>query len=107
MTNIHSETIEKRWPSFSLAEQMSHIGSEVGRLITWRNRRNFPLAEASAKRASELIEATAMDPRWRGKEEEFQSLKKTVESLAKEESVVDSLSINKYFLPFFALAARV
>jgi len=106
MTNIHSETIEKRWSGFSLAEQMSHIGSEVGRLITWRNRKKFSLAETSARRALELIEATAIDPRWQGKEGEFQSLKKTIESLAKEESVVDPLSINRYFLPFFALAAR-
>lgn len=102
---MYTKTIKNRWPNFTLAEQMANIGSEVNRLNSWIKKGKPELAENCAKRAIELIDASLRDPRWKGKEKEFLSLKEAVEILAKFKEESNAESINRYFLPFNDLAA--
>lgn len=62
-TPIHTATAT-RWPSFTLMEQLAHVGSEVERAIRAHadgKRHRFDNALA---RALELFDLTAADPRW-------------------------------------------
>jgi hypothetical protein len=52
----HPELAAGRWATFTLAEQLGNVGSEVGRM-----RR----AQGRDERALELLDLTLADPRWR------------------------------------------
>lgn len=58
------------------------------------------------KRAIELINASILDQRWKGREQEFINLKMSIESLLETdtEDSIDPESIKRYFTPFFLLA---
>lgn len=60
----HSAALAERWFSFSLAQQLGNIGSEVSRSLKWRCR-NPEIAEGALYRALELIDLTLDDPRHR------------------------------------------
>lgn len=60
---IHTELANGRWFTFTLAEQMANIGSEIHRLISWQNRDKIRF-NAAFDRALELIDLTLADPRW-------------------------------------------
>jgi len=65
MTDMkHRELTAERWFSFTLAEQLGNVGSEVGRTLKWRSR-NPEIAERAMARALELIDLTLDDPRHR------------------------------------------
>src|SRR5881296_1847734 len=62
----HSDLAAGRWSTFSLAEQLANVGSEVDRAITaWSAQRSDRFDRALA-RALELFDLTARDDRWRG-----------------------------------------
>ena len=54
----------------SLVDQLANVGSEVGRIIKWRDR-NPELSEKAFIRALELMDLTIGDPRWRGRRKEL------------------------------------
>ncbi len=56
MTIQHKELSLERWGQLSLSEQMANIGSEVGRAINWRKKRNKQLSQKASVRALELID---------------------------------------------------
>ena len=60
----HRELTAERWWSFTLAEQLGNVGSEVSRTLKWRSR-NPEIAERAMARALELIDLTLDDPRHR------------------------------------------
>ena len=63
---MHADLAQGRWHSFSVAEQLAHVGSEVDRAIrAWDAGRSERFDRALA-RALELFDLTAADPRWRG-----------------------------------------
>ncbi len=65
MTDIkHSGMTPDRWFTFTLAEQLGNVGSEVSRTLKWRSR-NPKIAEGAMVRALELIDLTFDDPRHR------------------------------------------
>ena len=65
MRNLrHGAEIVDRWLGLSLAEQLGHVGSEVGRALKWRTR-NPGIAQGALERALELIDLTLDDPRQR------------------------------------------
>lgn len=65
MTDIqHRELTAERWFTFTLAEQLGNVGSEVSRTLKWRSR-NPEIAERAMVRALELIDLTLDDPRHR------------------------------------------
>ena len=60
----HREMTADRWWTFTLAEQLGNVGSEVSRTLKWRSR-NPRIAEGAMARALELIDLTLDDPRHR------------------------------------------
>lgn len=60
---IHESLGHGRWFTFTLAEQMGNIGSEIHRLVLSQNRDQSRFASAF-DRALELIDLTLADPRW-------------------------------------------
>ncbi len=61
---VHRELAAGRWHTFTLAQQLGHIGSEVSRSLKWRSR-NPDLSRAALERALELFALTLDDPRLR------------------------------------------
>jgi hypothetical protein len=60
----HRELTAERWFTFTRAEQLGNVGSEVSRTLKWRTR-NPEIAERAMARALELIDLTLDDPRIR------------------------------------------
>lgn len=107
MSYQHRELAEGRWHTFTLAEQMGNIGSEVSRarLSQGKDQERFL---AARDRALELFDLTLMDPRWRhGRIREIGRARETfcdaVFGGKEYGSTLDG--IQKYF-DQFALAAR-
>ncbi len=65
-TIFHKELASGRWQSFSLAEQLGNIGSEVSRASRSRGK-DEKLFWGAVERALELFDLTLADPRWRGR----------------------------------------
>lgn len=65
MTLIHAGAAE-RWPTFTLVEQLAHVGSEVDRAIRAFEAGKQDRFELALARALELFDLTAADARWRG-----------------------------------------
>lgn len=63
---VHSDLAAGRWQTFTVAEQLAHVGSEVDRAIRgWEVKRSERF-EGAFIRALELFDLTASDGRWRG-----------------------------------------
>jgi len=62
---MHSDSLKDRWGSFSLAEQLGHIGSEVGRAVKRKQEGKQEYFEKAFERALELFDFTISDPRWK------------------------------------------
>jgi len=62
----HRELAAGRWGTLSLAEQLANVGSEVGRMLRWRDR-DPRLMAGAFERALELLDLTLSDPRWRNR----------------------------------------
>lgn len=60
--NIFHTDLSERWNTYSTAEQMANIGSEVGRMISWRKKNNVQSKNAFY-RALELLDYTINDPK--------------------------------------------
>ena len=67
---IHSEQAAGAWHQRSLVDQLANVGSEVGRMLKWRER-NSDLCEKAFVRALELLDLTITDPRWTGRRKEL------------------------------------
>lgn len=103
----HSDLASGRWFSFSLAEQLGNIGSEVGRAIRWYEKGNKEYFESAYSRMLELIDLTIADARWRGprRKELLRMREALCDSFEKERQMMIPLSDwPKYFLPFAILA---
>src|SRR5512132_4439619 len=55
-----------RWHSFTLMQQLAHLGSEVERSIRAHETGNAPRFDNALARALELFDLTATDQRWKG-----------------------------------------
>ena len=58
MTIQHKKLASGRWEKLSLSEQMANIGSEVGRAINWRKKKNYQYSKMAFFRALELLDLT-------------------------------------------------
>ena len=63
---FHKELASGRWSNFSLAEQLSNIGSEVNRASKWQGK-DENIFWGAVERALELFDLTLMDSRWKGR----------------------------------------
>jgi len=110
MRVYHKELAAGRWKEFSLAEQMSNIGSEVHRAITWLKKGDRERFEPAFERALELFDLTLADERQRRRLKEicrarevFCGLMTEPEKFPNLEQELDSL--DKYFF-YFGICVR-
>lgn len=101
----HQSLAAGRWFSFSLAEQLGNIGSEVNRAI--RARGDEKRFDSAILRALELFDLTLSDPRWRTRLKEIARARELFCDAAYGffEYNTSLEDLNKYFL-YFALASR-
>ena len=101
----HQSLAEGRWFSYSLAEQLGHIGSEVNRAI--RARGDAKRFDGAVIRALELFDLTLSDPRWRKRLKEIARSREVFCDAAygRLEYNTTLEDLNNYFFSF-ALAAR-
>jgi hypothetical protein len=111
---LHETLTDGRWQTFTIAEQLANVGSEVERAIRAHESGKTDRFERALERALELFDLTAADDRWRGHRrreirrarEEFCRLFFESDSSAMEIRGFDSKAgLRRYFL-YYALAAR-
>jgi hypothetical protein len=61
MSYQHSELAAGRWFQLSFAEQMSNVGSEVERTISWKAKGRLDFSERAFERALELLDLSVAD----------------------------------------------
>lgn len=103
----HSDLAGGRWFSFSLAEQLGNVGSEVERAIKWHAKGNKEYFEPAYARMLELLDLTIIDKRWKGPRRK--ELLRVRESLCDSFEGAHQIGIPladwpKYFFPFAVLA---
>lgn len=102
----HQELSSGRWAELSLAEQLGNVGSEVNRMINWRDR-DRAIADRAFERMLELIDLTLanLHDKYRLRE-----IARTRELLVSNwlssslEANFELNQLNKYFLQFALLA---
>ncbi len=78
-----------RWSQFSLATQLGHIGSELGRAKTWQNK-DHTLYEQALNRALILLNFTLNDPRWTVKMHELTNLHDLIDDIIHDTNIYQS-----------------
>ena len=58
MTINHKTLAFRSWDRLPFLEQMAHIGSEVERVISWREKNNPTYSQSAFERALELLDLT-------------------------------------------------
>jgi hypothetical protein len=108
MTQQYSQELAVRWPTLSLAEQLANVGADFGRAIRWREKKNFPYADAAFSRTLELLDLTieAQHSSPRGKE--LITVRKVLVDFFKGDNVYHSSAeeLEHYFLAFNFEARR-
>jgi len=106
--NHHSDTLIQKWPQLTLAEQLGNVGSEVSRMINWRNK-DRAIAERAFERMLELIDLTLQNQTSGPRLREIARARELLVSnwLASNKSAdADLVSLNRYFFQFALLAHR-
>jgi len=104
---LHADAA-RRWHTFTLMEQLAHVGSEVERSIRAHERGNQSRFDGALARALELFDMTAADDRWRGpKRREILRAREEFCRLFFDRDVPpgSARGLRRYFLAF-ATAAR-
>lgn len=103
---IHKELADGGWSRLSLAEQLAHVGSEVGRSRKWQGQ-NQAAFEGAFARALDLFDLTLADPRWKGRRFEIARARELFCAAALgEDAYGTSLAdLEAYFMHFAVAAA--
>jgi hypothetical protein len=78
MSAIHAGLTDSRWRTFSLAEQLANVGSEVERAMNWRRKGQPDHCTNAVFRGLELLDMTIADPRHRGRLRELTRLREVL-----------------------------
>ncbi len=102
----HASLAAGKWFTFSLAEQLAHIGSEVQRAM--RGRGDKARFDNAVSRALELFYLTISDPRWRKRLKEIVRVRELFcdAVLGGTEYGTTLEDLDKYFY-YFTYAARI
>ena len=96
----HKELAAGRWQQLTLIEQMANVGSEVHRMISWRER-NAEYSRAAFERALELLDLTLADPKNRQRLKEVCRVREAlVDFTLDNEYSTTPESWGKYFYAF-------
>lgn len=103
----HKTLAAGRWNELSLAEQMGNIGSEVGRILRWRNK-DEKFYQNSFARTLELLDLTIRDPRWKNRLKELTRAREFLVDAVLGGSVYGSRleELDRYFFQFTSAAQR-
>jgi len=105
----HAALAAGRWNTFTLAEQLANVGSEVDRAVAaWAAQRSDRFERALA-RALELFDLTAADERWRGarRREVLRAREEFCRLFFDDDSAPGAVrTLREYFLRFAVLARR-
>ena len=106
MTSLHQSLANGRWNTFSLAEQLGNIGSEVSRTALAQGKDDERFWGAVA-RALELFDLTLFDTRWKERQTEIARARELFcdAVLGGAEYGTSIASLQPYF-DTFALTAR-
>ena len=99
--------LARQWSKLSRAEQLANVGSEVGRMVRWRDR-DSRLMNGAFERALELLDLTLDDPRWRNRLSEVARARELLCAAVLDggrEYGTSLEDLDRYFLAF-AVAAR-
>lgn len=107
MSFLHKTLADGRWFTFSLCEQMGHVGSEIDRAVYWSRAGKSDHMFAAVDRALELVDLTIADQRWQRRLREILRMREVIcdRFYGANELAITDESLQKYFLQF-ALAAR-
>jgi len=106
--NHHSDTLLQKWSKLTLAEQLGNVGSEVSRMIKWRNC-NPDIAERAFERMLDLLNATITCQIGKHRLRELTRVRELINTdwCSNESSNYSSLDgFNQYFTQFAALANK-
>jgi hypothetical protein len=104
---FHETLANGRWNTFSLAEQMGNIGSEVHRSIIAFQKKDMVRFTNAFDRALELFDLTLADPKLQGRRWEIGRAREVFCSLFYDpEPYSTPEGLDKYFMEF-AVAARL
>ena len=109
MSGFNSEQFVQRWHRLTLMEQLGNVGSEVERVISWRNKNNPELATKALYRSLELLDLTIADPRWRdGKLKEIARVREVLCDTFVGNNTFNTTPeyLSKYFYAFASAARR-
>ena len=103
----HKEMADGRWFEFSFAEQMANIGTDVGRAINWKNKKNQEYSQNAFYRALELLSLTIADSKNKDRLKELTRLYEVLGDyfMGNNEYGSSDELCEKYFL-FFNYLAR-
>lgn len=105
MNYVHDELAQGRWQTFTLAEQMGNIGSEVSRARKWENK-DTKIFRNTIFRAIELLDLTISDPRWLTRLKEIVRVKEVLCDIVFGENQYQTTlaDFDRYFTQFAMLA---
>lgn len=105
---FHQELASGRWSQFTLAEQLGNIGSEVNRMINWRDK-DKAIADKAFKRMLELLDLTLANLHNEYRLREIARARELLVSnwlISNSESKLELNQLNKYFFQFALLARK-
>ena len=104
---ILNKQFEDRWFRFPLIEQMTNIGTEIGRAINWKNK-DEKMSRASFERGLELLDLTIEDPKNKKRLKELLRVRETLSDYFMFDNIYGSSDEkwNNYFYSF-NYAARI
>jgi hypothetical protein len=104
---VHRDLAGGRWHELDLVEQLANVGSEVGRMLRWRER-DRDRATRAFERALELLDLTLADPRWRARLREIARARELLCDAAVGGHAYGTKleDLDRYFLAFAAAARR-
>jgi hypothetical protein len=107
MSALHTELTAARWRSFSLAEQLANVGSEVERAMKWSLKGQDDRSTNALYRGLELLDLTIADPRHRQRLKELTRLREALLDyfVGPNEFGSSELAWHRYFHAFGMAAA--
>ena len=105
---FHTE-IADRWNNFSIFEQMANIGAEVGRISSWKKKKNDQMSKNALFRALELIDLTVNDAKNKNSLKELLRMREILVDYCLGENIYKSTEKEweKYFYYFNFVARKV
>lgn len=107
MSIQHQQLASGGWSRLSLAEQLGNIGSEVSRVLRWREK-DEKLFNNAVERALELFDLTLDDARWRDRWQEIARAREVfLDAVSGGKEYGSNLKDLERYFYYFAFAARL